>query len=412
MDENSPSPEEVLKIILELKEKAENAARAAEDANSKANSESGFAYNAKQNAEEHAKAISQFRGAVEADIAWLSATKKNAEDLAQAINTAKKSSETDNRISSEARANVEKDAATVRGAHDRINTVLSAIEKIQTDATDLLKKVTAESAMVHQTKATVDAKASVVQDLAGQVSETASKVNADSNAIAKIESDTKSLFDSMNEIMQTSNESHDRVVEYQNELKKLRVSFDELHSKIEGLVPNATSAGLASAFRNQQQRFKKPQLYWLTAFIGTIILLMFIGARGYFDFSYTTNQINSWNAILQYLAIRLPLVAPLVWLAIYAGRHYTLALRVEEEYAFKEAVSTSFEGYKREMAGISENGENTNPPLVTLCENVLRTLAQRPGRIYEGHQEDITPLSPLTKIIDKSVESATDTLKK
>ncbi len=412
MDENSPSPEEVIKIILELKEKAENAARAAEEANSKANSESGFAYNAKQNAEEHAKAISQFRGAVEADIAWLSATKKNAEDLAQAINTAKKASETDNRISNEARANIEKDAATVRGVHERINTVLSAIEKIQTDATDFLKKVTDESAMVHETKATVDAKASAVQNLAGQVSETASKVNADAKAIAKIESDAKSLFDSMNEIMQTSNESHDRVVEYQEELKKLRESFDELHSKIEGLLPNATSAGLASAFRNQKERLKKPQSYWLSAFIGTIVLLMFIGAKGYFDFSSTTNQLNSWNAILQYLAIRLPLVAPLVWLAIYAGRHYTLALRVEEEYAFKEAVSTSFEGYKREMAGISENIENANPPLVTLCENVLRTLAQRPGRIYEGRQEDITPLSPLTKIIDKSVESATGALKK
>ena len=412
MDENPPSPEEVIKIILELKEKAENAARTAEEANSKANSESGFAYNAKQNAEEHARAISQIRGAVEADIAWLSTTKKNAEDFLQAISAAKTASESDSRISNEAKANVEKDAATVKAANERIKTVLSAIEKIQFDVTDISKKVTAESAAVNEAKATVEAKATAVQDSAGKVSEAIVKVNADSKAVDKIASDSKSLFDSMSDIKQTSNESLERVINYQKELQKLRESFDELHNKIEGLLPNATSAGLASAFRNQKERFKKPQQFWLIVFIVTILILIVIGGKGYFDFSFKNNQLNSWNSILQYLAIRLPLVAPLIWIAIYAGRHYTLALRFEEEYAFKEAVSTSFEGYKREMAQIFDTGENSNPPLVTLCENVLRTLAQRPGRIYEGRQEDITPLSPLTKIINKSVESATDTLKK
>jgi len=36
---------------------------------------------------------------------------------------------------------------------------------------------------------------------------------------------------------------------------------------------------------------------------------------------------------------------------------------------------------------------------MTLCDNVLVTLAQRPGRIYEGRHEDITPLAPLTKVL-------------
>jgi hypothetical protein len=36
---------------------------------------------------------------------------------------------------------------------------------------------------------------------------------------------------------------------------------------------------------------------------------------------------------------------------------------------------------------------------VNLCENVLRALAQRPGRIYEGHHEDITPFTPFAKAV-------------
>ena len=100
---------------------------------------------------------------------------------------------------------------------------------------------------------------------------------------------------------------------------------------------------------------------------------------------------------------RLPFVIPLVWLAIYAGRHYSLALRLQEEYAFKEALSTAFEGYKREMASIPSGAEGTATPLVTLCENVLTTLAQRPGRIYEGRHHDITPLAPLAGVVDRMI---------
>jgi hypothetical protein len=101
----------------------------------------------------------------------------------------------------------------------------------------------------------------------------------------------------------------------------------------------------------------------------------------------------------------LPIVGPLVWLGIYAGRNYMLALRMQDEYAFKEAVSATFEGYKREMGAIEVNGAETKP-LLRLCENVLATLSERPGRIYEGHQEDITPLAPLTKLLRELPQSA------
>ena len=71
--------------IIELRAKAETAATAAEEANRKANSESGFAYNAKQNAEDHAKAIAQIRGTVEGDSNWLATTKENATEAAEVI---------------------------------------------------------------------------------------------------------------------------------------------------------------------------------------------------------------------------------------------------------------------------------------------------------------------------------------
>lgn len=421
MDENLASAKALLTTITQLKEQAEASARAAEEANSKANSESGFAFNAKQNAEDHAKAISQVRGTVDADFTWLTTTKKNAEELLLAITVAKTASDADARIAAESRAKIEKEAATVKAASERVSTVLSVIEKTQNDVTAALSNVTAESATVAVAKATVEASAKAVQSLQIQVNEIASKANVDGAAIAKMDAESKSLLASINEVVVMAKSTHESVAEYQKELISLTKAFNELHSKIEGLLPNATSAGLASAFRNQKERFMKPQKYWLAMFVVTIVLLLvtgIVGLPGVWPDANSGTQ-DSWDSILRHLAIRLPLVAPLVWLAIYAGRHYTLALRVEEEYAFKEAVSTSFEGYKREMAGISDISDSAHPPIVTLCENVLLALAQRPGRIYEGRHEDITPLSPVAKMAEKAMDlaskavgSATDAVKK
>lgn len=71
-----------------------------------------------------------------------------------------------------------------------------------------------------------------------------------------------------------------------------------------------------------------------------------------------------------------------------------LSLRLEEEYAYKEAVSTAFEGYKRELKDIAVGETVANPsPLTKLCTNILAAIAERPGRIYEGKHHDITILN-------------------
>jgi len=75
-----------------------------------------------------------------------------------------------------------------------------------------------------------------------------------------------------------------------------------------------------------------------------LFIVGFVGLPGLWPRTTAGAAQESWEAILRHFTSRLPVVIPLVWLAIYAGRHYTIALRVQEEYAFKEAVSTAFEG--------------------------------------------------------------------
>jgi hypothetical protein len=405
----------LIATINSLKERAESAVRTAEEANSKANSESGFAFNAKQNAEDHAKAIAQVRGTVDADFAWLTTTKKNAEELAQAITSSKTTSDGDARAAAQSKAEAEREAASVKAANERVTALLPAIEKIQGNIAATLEKVTAESATVSMAKATAEAGATAIQALQTQIAETASKATVDGATVAKNESDSKSLQASMAEIVATAKVTHERVSEYQNQLSQLTAEFNELHTKIEGLLPNATSAGLASAFRNQKGRFLKPQRNWLITFVVAIFCILLagvVGLPGIWPWAVASEGQNSWDSILLHLVTRLPIVAPLVWLATYAGHHYTLALRVEEEYAFKEAMSTAFEGYKREMVGISSGSDGVLSPIGALCENVLRALAQRPGRIYEGRHENITPFTPFVKAVGDAAAGVVSVAKK
>ena len=391
-------------LLKKFEVRLENAAKAAEEARGKADSESGFASNAKQNAEEHAKAVAAVKGTVEADAGWLAATKKTVDEYAQAVNTAKNAAEIDVRAIGEAKASAERDSVATKAVSDRIAVAVVAAEQAQADMTRVVGEATSNGASIATAKNKVEELATAASTLHGQVVELSGGAKSNAASIAKSESDGKQLLASLAEVAVASKDTQERVVAYERKLTELITGFTEINTKIEGLLPNATSAGLASAFRNQQARFKKPQKGWLITFVVSIVLLLCAGLIGLPGF-WPNATPETWDSIMRHFFARLPLVVPLVWLGIYAGRNYMLALQVEEEYAFKEAVSTSFEGYKRQMADISGSGNGVITPIVSLCESVLRTLSQRPGRIYEGKHDDITPFAPVAKTIAEATQN-------
>jgi hypothetical protein len=398
-------PTEVEQHVQALKERLESAVRAAEEASSKANSESGFAFNAKQNAEEHARSIAQIKGIVDADQTWFATTKKNVDEWAAAVNTSKTAAESDVKATSELRNAIEKESQSIRGSSERAAAVVALIEKHQADVSALSADVHSAHAAVVQSKATTEASAAAVQALQAQVSESALKANSLTESMEKAEVNALDIVALLDGERKLAKEATARVQKYEEELIALKRQATELHQKIESLLPNATSAGLASAFRNQQVRFKSPQRNWLLTFIVSVALLLgagFVGLPGLWPGAVRE---ESWDAILRHFVSRLPLIVPLVWVAIFAGRNYMLALRVEEEYAFKEALSTAFEGYKREMADVPMSESGAQSPLVILCDGVLQALSARPGRIYEGNHDDITPLTPLAKTLSEAVAS-------
>jgi len=78
----------------------------------------------------------------------------------------------------------------------------------------------------------------------------------------------------------------------------------------------------------------------------------------------------------------------------------TLSKRVESllpgaaSAAHKEALSRSFEGYKKQIAEL-EMGETHKVQTLNLIEKTLNALSADPGRVYRERNEDGTPFSAI-----------------
>ncbi len=179
-----------------------------------------------------------------------------------------------------------------------------------------------------------------------------------------------------------------RISSAEERMNKLSLHSEELSKRVESLLPGATSAGLASAFKDRKDSFHKPARNWSIVFIGSILSLLVVAYVN--PVTLTVEHITEENFI-KYMLMRLPFIVPIVWLAIYSSHRHSQALRLEEEYAHKEAISKSFEGYKSQLLEIESDSNSSAAE--HLVNRTLEALARHPGRVYDAKHEDISPLS-------------------
>ena len=201
----------------------------------------------------------------------------------------------------------------------------------------------------------------------------------------------------------TAAETDERIANYESKLSDLDREIAKRMTTIDSLLPGATSAGLASAFRSRCAHFVAPQKFWQWVFLGALGGLIAVAAGEYWAVTGNANA-DIWQSLGMSLLRRLPLVLPLIWLAIHASHKGALAQRVEEDYAFKETVSSAFEGYRREMKEL-EGKAAPDSPLARYCEGVLSVITNPPGRIYEKHSLSQTPLNALAEFAGPIAEA-------
>lgn len=407
--------QEAYESITRIKNQIEEDLKATSESNRKANSEAAFAYNAKEACEKHATSIAELKGKVESDINVIIANKQKSDDQIASTTSLKANFDNDVRIVSETRKEIEAIAKSFADIKQSGTDFSEYIQKSRNDTDVLLDKLKETDKSVIHIKECIEAKDKEVTKLTEQsqsnsltIHKCIEECQKNNSIIVDLSSKATAKMDDMSEILDSVKKSNERSRLHEDEVKKLQQETQELIDKIDKILPGATSASLASAFEQQKIRFRSPQRWWLITFISCIVLLVllsmpsFLSAIGVSYFVKTSDV--TINSIMQSLLLRMPIAIPLLWLAIYAGRYYMLSARLEEDYAYKEALSRAFEGYKREMEKI-QNGDDKSetPPLNRLCNNVLTAMADRPGRIYEGRSRDITIAGEIQKLANKRI---------
>ena len=270
--------------------------------------------------------------------------------------------------------------------------VLGEIDRLLTAA----QQSTANAEAQHQASRTVMQN---LNDLYESVQVVQADIASNAEVVSNLRKQCEEHTTAAKKLADIADETDRNVKAYELRLTELDQATADRLKTIEGLLPGAASAGLASAFNQRRVDFKWPQRIWQGIFVGSVLTLAGI-AWLEIGLIFDPISILTWDRLGLSLLRRMPLAAPLIWLALHASGKAALAQRVEEDYAFKETVSRSFEGYRREMADL-EGKALPESALSRFCTGVLGIITNPPGRIYEKHPLNETPLNAFADVSKK-----------
>ena len=182
-------------------------------------------------------------------------------------------------------------------------------------------------------------------------------------------------------------------------LKESQLHTKNLYAQIESLLPGATSAGLAKAYHDEREKFKKPIKHWNIVFIVSLIIMFIATFLSFITFTSTEQgttvlsfaQVHDYKDTLNNLLYKLPLYGPLIWLAIYASKRRSENQRLEQEYAHKEAFASSYSGYKQQIEELNQEDKELLMKLLessidTVSKNASETLDKKHGDKMPSHE--------------------------
>jgi hypothetical protein len=407
LNEIKSEAKSLLGDIRKIKTQAEEHFKAAEVSRKGADDNASYANQAKINTEEHSKATAVFKGTAEADKNSIAQNKQNSDDLLAALTRGKADIDADTKTISEQRKKVDQATEDLIKAAQISATRLQETENSKIAAEALLKETEQTRNAAIEARNKTETARTQVEQFSTQASELATKITDAHKTSEQLSTEINEILiaattdeEKLKEILDKLTKSHEIASEFESRVQKSADDLESLRKRTENLLPGVTSASLASAFGKHKKRFTFPKISWILVFLLCMVGLVLV-AYPSFKIAISDNLLKeTWADIFQRFILRLPILLPLIWLAIYSGRNYMLSIRLEEDYAYKEAISMAFEGYKREMEKIAAGQlESPNNPVTTLCVNVLKAIAERPGRIYEGKHKDITPEAEALEIL-------------
>jgi len=179
-----------------------------------------------------------------------------------------------------------------------------------------------------------------------------------------------------------------------------------LNDEINSLLPGATSAGLATAYKDMKDSFDIPIRNATRLFYGAIGLLVLasiilavdkVGGNSWVTFI----KLQDWSLVLKGLVYKIPFYAPVLWLAFYATKRRSEHHRLQQEYAHKEALAKSYNSYKKQIEDLEVKDSDM---LKEFIMKAIDAIAYNASESLDGKHGDKMPAQEL---IEKLVTELT-----
>lgn len=183
-----------------------------------------------------------------------------------------------------------------------------------------------------------------------------------------------------------------------------------LNEQIEELLPGATSAGLAAAYRAMRKSFAKPIKQYSILFYFSILILSITAFISIIDSIWTANEVIKFvdvtdiRNLLSNLTHKLPIILPVLWLALFASKRRSEAQRLQQEYAHKEALAKSYQSFKNQIDSLGEEKKEEllhkllGAAIDAVASNASDTLDKKHGDKTPAHEGLDKAFSSLAKI--------------
>jgi hypothetical protein len=277
-------------------------------------------------------------------------------------------------------------------------------DKVRADLDGTLTEAKQQATEADSSKTRAQAAADGAAQILAAIQTTKGSAETDADAIGKAREIAEESAEITKGLSDKAGTIEGRVAEYESRLSDLQGQCVERLKTIDSLLPGATSAGLAHSLDKRRQTFLTPQKRWQAVFICSLLAIIAVAVNGLLHV-YQMKIVPHYDELVRLWLARLPVAGALLWLALHASREAALAKRLEEDYGYKSAIASSFEGFRRQMADISVELQSDSP-LAKLCGDTLTILAAPPGRIYDKHKLTVSPLDELRESAKTLTESA------
>lgn len=286
---------------------------------------------------------------------------------------------------------------------DKLAQALALVDTAQSEMKnkiELLEKST-------QTAESIEKNADIIEETKTKTDTSLEEIESNQTEASKLLTEIKNKDKEISELkklLQTeitrTSELSATLTQQTEEVNKIQGKCEEQQNTIAQLLPKGASAGLAHSFGHRVLRLNRSKIIWMGIFLLSIVSLVCVGI--WIFNSQPTSPVELWQRVLE----RLPLTAPLIWLGWFSAIQYGHIIRLQEDYAFKEATSKAFSGYKDHMEHLSSvSDESSKTALDLLSKKTIEILAKSPLRIYSKSEDDVSFWRTLINKNKKSNES-------